>query len=458
MIRQIAKNKKSTFIALLEGYIMIIGISQQDITPPFSLPMQGFAARVDHFDSVHDRLELTALYCEHDGNGAWIVSADLCKFPDRNIKEKGMAFLTQRLGCDQSALFLNASHTHGGPLMNDYYDIPSPGNKVHRSPANIELTRRYADFLWEKVAHACEEARRNAASATISIAQGTTTFPMNRRALVNGRIENAPNPGGSYDDRLRLLSIKADDTIVALGLILACHPTSTSAQHQITADYVYGWRRQMRRYVDDDTALFFLQACGGDVRPAFTEAGTKWRKARLDELVIMGEQLARESVAAINNGWHELDQPLVKHSQTTVNLPCKKLHEDDYLQLKQSSLSWAHSYADYALQQLDSGKLLSEVPLELTALALDQELILLGGDCEFLHGIGRKIESTFPVRHPIAFGYTNGNLGYVPDKEELARGGYEAESYFWENWSGPFLPEMEEVILHGARQCYEHLK
>jgi hypothetical protein len=421
--------------------------------------MSGFGMRLDHFDSVHDPLQLTALYFEYGDKYAWLISADLCQFPDGTLKQQGFDYLTQRLCCERSALFLNASHTHGGPMMFDSCAVASPANELLCSPRNAALVRRYIECLWQNVADACEEARANAMPARLRWAEGKTTFPMNRRALVQGRIRNAPNPDGSFEDRLRLLAVEADGSLMALGLILACHPTSTGPQHQITADYIHGWRRQMRRYVDDDTKLFFLQACGGDARQVFTDNGADWRIARLDELVIMGEHLAKESAAAIKNGWNELTQPFVNHAQRSIALPCEKLPRAAYESLRHSDMYWARDYAENCLRLLEEGETLrQEVPLELTLLALDRELIFLGGDCEFLHGIGRKIEAQLPVRHPVALGYTNGCSGYVPDSEELVRGGYEAESYFWENWSGPFLPQSETEILQGVREMYAQLR
>src|SRR5690606_5642862 len=116
----------------------------------------------DHFDDVHDPLNLTVLYVEQGSKSAWIVSADLCQFPDGVLRESGLALLTERLGCEPSALFLNASHTHGGPLMTDSFAVPSPGKLVQRSSQNKVLVQRYIAWLWETVASACEEARENA--------------------------------------------------------------------------------------------------------------------------------------------------------------------------------------------------------------------------------------------------------------------------------------------------------
>lgn len=434
------------------------GIAERIITPTFPMPMAGYDGRPGHWESVHDPLLLTAQYFESGGEGAWVVSADLCQFPDGALKQEGFDFLTQRLGCESSALFLNASHTHGGPVIYDHFSVPSATTRERFTPENLSRIRRYVRWLWSVVAEACEEARSSRCPARLRWAEGKTAFPGNRRPLIDGRVVNAPNPGGPFEDRLRLLSVETEAGMVALGMVLACHPTSTGSQKQITADYVDGWRRQMRQRVGDSVKLFFLQACGGDARPAYTDGGAAWKQARMEELDRMGHQLAEECEVVLRGGWHELTHPIVRHARAAVLLPCTQLDRNDLEKMVVSTNYWERDFATSCLHPAGGVEPLREVPLNLSLLALDRDLILAGGDCEFLHALGRKIESVIPGCHPVALGYTNGCFGYVPDQDELARGGYETQSYLWERWSGPFLPQIEEAILSGIRDCFARMR
>lgn len=47
----------------------------------------------------------------------------------------------------------------------------------------------------------------------------------------------------------------------------------------------------------------------------------------------------------------------------------------------------------------------------------------------------------------LVFGYTNGDVGYIPSLDVLAAGGYEAESYLFYKWAGPYKPEIEDLIV-----------
>jgi len=430
---------------------MRIGIHTLEITPPFPMPMGGFGSRLDHADGTHDPLLLTAIYMEEKGSEAWLVAADLIQFPDGSAFETGIHTVAHRLGVEPHALFLNASHTHGSPQMNDEIGIASPAELIFLSPQNRTLIKNYHTFLWEKLAMACEKAKQEAKEGRFVYGEGTTTFPMNRRAKIGNQIENAPNPTGPMDDRLRLLGIEdADGKLRALGLILAAHPTSVGARHQFSADYVGAWRRAFQCATHHAITPFFLQGCGGDARPAFTQSGDRWRQVAFEELPVMGEHLLRETMEILNRGCTPFVAPKIQSAVTHVHLACQELFSqpDSCRELLQSDKPQQQEFARECLRRFDKGeKLPHHVSLTLSYLQIDKKLSLLGMSCEPLCAMGRHIEKAIPHANLIVLGYTNGCFGYLPDTQELLRGGYESEFYQFLPLSGPFLPESEEILI-----------
>ena len=427
------------------------------------MPMAGFGGRWDlSYDGVHDPLQLTSIYFEHDGREAWICTADLCEFPNEPYKSEGVQYLTGLLGCPSSALFLNASHTHGGPQLNHFPDWSTSVQLYNYTPARQKTISAYVHELWKATGICCSEARRSAEPSLLSFAEGQTSFPMNRRRLLEGRIENAPNPEGTFDDRLRLMAIhSAKGELKALGLLLACHPTATSAQHRFTADYVAGWRAHMRTRLELGSRLFFMQTCCGDARPAHTKNGENWRPASLAEIDVMGRHLADETERAMAKGFDKMASPKIRHIRKTAYLPCEKLGDSpsDFEQLRREGNPAVSAWARSCLDRLKiEGAIPDQAPVDLTLIELGEDTRFLGGDCEFLHGIGKKIEKNLGVPRGVAFGYTNGTTCYVPDREENKRGGYEAESYLYEAWSGPFKPESEDVLLSAVRDLCKDIE
>jgi len=57
----------------------------------------------------------------------------------------------------------------------------------------------------------------------------------------------------------------------------------------------------------------------------------------------------------------------------------------------------------------------------------------------------------------ILCGLTNGGFGYVPDDAENRRGGYEAESFIFEKWGGPFAPGIDNRLSEAVRSLWRSL-
>jgi len=433
---------------------MQFGIARTEITPPFPMPMAGFGFRMDAFDTVHDPLTFTAVYLNDGREEAWIGAADLCQFPDGAVRDEALEALAARLGASPERLFLNASHTHGGPEVLTTFGFDRLDFRVTRTGANGDKIRRYQDFLWDRIGAALAEARRRAEPGSLHLAEGRTDFVMNRRRLVNGRIENAPNPGGVVDDRLRLLGIKnIRGGLKAILPILACHPSSTGAQHRLTGDYVAAWRKRVEAEWPGVT-MAFLQGCGGDLRPACTEDGDRWRRAGLEELPSMGAHLLRETRAALEAGWRDLGPLKIHNGIEKAAALCERTFFDPraLAPLLRDDRWWAVDFAREISRRLEAGEDVPDrVPFRFHWLRLTDQCSLLGLDCEPVCRLGFAVERAFARHGAIALGYVNGCFGYVPTGAELAEGGYECESYLWEPWSGPFQQGIEDWVVEHFR-------
>jgi hypothetical protein len=105
---------------------------------------------------------------------------------------------------------------------------------------------------------------------------------------------------------------------------------------------------------------------------------------------------------------------------------------------------------EYARRCLDllagGGSPVTQVPFRVQTLWLDEQTAIVGLNCEPLHAVGAAIEQMFAPRHAIILGYTGGCICYAPDTAELLRGGYEAESYLFETWAGPWATGFENTF------------
>ena len=83
------------------------------------------------------------------------------------------------------------------------------------------------------------------------------------------------------------------------------------------------------------------------------------------------------------------------------------------------------------------------------ALSRAEELALVGLDVEPLCALGFAVEKALAPKRVVLLGYNNGSCCYLPTSAEIARGGYEAESYLGKPWTGPLGPGIEDCIIAG---------
>ena len=422
---------------------MRFGLATRDITPDFPTLMGGYGARKDTYDGVNDPLTFTAIVLEEGGQRAFIGAADLCTVgPDETVSRM-LDALAEVVGCPRDNIMLNASHTHGGPMM--------PSDILFFRGLDDSTSERYAAFFAERVMEAAREAAEDMIEGTLWYGEGKTALPMNRRALVDGKILNAPNPDGPTDGRLQLLVFKnVQGNVAAVGARVACHPVATGAQHLLTADYPGAWRAEFTRAFGPEVTPFFLQGAGADARPHHAAAGEGWRHLKHTELPQIGRELLADTLAVLTG---ETLMPvaglILQGKINVISAPCERLNtrREHFTPLLQSQNGYESYYAKDALRRLDAGEEIPDhIGFKVQTLWLNREFALIGLDVEPLHALGYAVAAAVGPRKALLLGYTNGCVCYAPDSAEAKRGGYETTSYIHSVWTGPLKPGLEKLF------------
>lgn len=424
---------------------MRFGIATCDIVPPFPTSMGGYGKRDDLFDEVHDPLEFTAVVLEQGGRRVLLGAADLITFPNDGGTQTLLDRLAAALHTTPDRIMLNASHTHGGPK------IPGTGLFANGT-GDVALARRYADWLADRVVETATKAGDNLQPGSLQHLCGRTSLPMNRRRMVDGCVVNAPNPGGPVDDRMTLLTLRdARGHLAAVLMRLSCHPVATGPQHRLTADFVGGWKQAFRQALGPQVTPVFLQGSGGDMRPRHAADGDRWRKVPLGDMLDIGRELLVEMLRTLlNEPATPLGELILDGRTQTVTMPCEPTYIDEpsVRSMLDSDHYLTRAFARQVTDMVRRGETVpTHVSLNVQTLWLDKRLALVGLNCEPLIGLGSAIEQAFLPRQALVLGYTNGCICYAPDSVELARGGYEAQSYLMEPWSGPWKHGFEKAIL-----------
>lgn len=417
---------------------MKFGINRTDITPDYRTLMDGYGARNDTNDGVNDPLTFTALVLEEKGKKIFIGAVDLVGL-DHNHSIEMRKKIAKSLGMDFSAVMLNCSHTHGGIKARP----PRLENEDHS--ASI----RNMKFVEEKILASAKSAASAMQNGTLFYGEGKTSVPMNRRPMnAAGKVENRPNPKGKTDSSLKILKIlNSRNEVAAVIARVSCHPVATGAQHLITADFPGAFRSVFEKYFPHTTAIF-LQGVGADARPAMVADKNKWREMPHAELVVIGEQLFRETLQVLLQEMTPLKNMGFASEIKEIFLPIIKGKVDiEQIAAKFKPMGY-DVYVARLRKMIQKGmKIPCGLPLSVQMIRFNHDFAIAGVDAELLCGIGEKMDKQIGSRFKMVLGYTNGSQTYLPDRKEYKRGGYEVNSHIIFALPTPLSPAMEDIVL-----------
>ena len=94
---------------------MKTGFSRICITPPMGVPLFGYYEE-RHASGVLDDLYADAVSFDDGERRALILAVDVCELSNKQANRVRKS-ISQRLGLDERAIFVNCSHTHTGPSV-----------------------------------------------------------------------------------------------------------------------------------------------------------------------------------------------------------------------------------------------------------------------------------------------------------------------------------------------------
>lgn len=442
--------------------VFVVNVASGPITPSTAGPLAGYAARGDaQSTGTHDDLRATIVWLR-DGDGpgiVWLtldaigVTADLYEAL-RDAVHSGLEERPVVLAC--------ASHTHSGPL--------GWTGSIHEGHPG----RRSETAIAELVNAARDLASTARASESEAVSLRLSTRP------VAGVGTNRLSPDGPHDRSAGILTMrrKKDDTLVAMVLDYATHPTVLDAGNlQWSADWPGAARDVVSAAIEaadafsgvasHRPAIAFLQGAAGDVSTRFTRHGQGFVEAAR-----IGALLAGEVVVDLSGGGGALDGTIGVVTAEIV-LPVRPLPEiataeatvADAERALAATSGPVHAPAVRLAQtRLDGARVqLALVRAELPAeIVLPVEVVSIG-DAAWVHvplelfaSLGARIQRASPFASTRVIGYSNGYRGYLADGVAHDSGSYEAlSSYFSAEASEQFVAGVIKTVDAAYRRPTE---
>jgi hypothetical protein len=365
------------------------GAAVTDITPPIGYPMWGYASRHDApSEGVLEPLQARALVLAAGDDKLALVSLDLGRAPTRD----GTAAIRARVErAGIGAIFLTASHTHHGPIL-ELNDWPS-------------ATRPYVRQLETKLADVILAADRNLRPARLGVGSGHAAFNRNRHS----RREDRP-----IDQELLVLRVVGTDgKPIAHAVNYAAHPTLLSRTiHKFAPDYPGA----LCRLVEKETGApcLFLQGAAGDL--AAHAPGGDGSPQRF------GEALAREVLRLADGIRCETPpRPTLQVQADDWRFTCRIDLANPFIKAAYVTAFFKDLVLFYEREYREGIR-----PCSTTAL-LNGRIGIVGFSGEFFCAHALSLKRRARLDHVFFLGYCNDYHQYFPTIEAAAEGGYGAD-------------------------------
>jgi hypothetical protein len=410
--------------------------------------MAGYGSRDKPSQGVALELQAKALAIDDpQGMRVVIVTSDLIGFP-RDVTETIAGQAGQRFDLPRNRLMVTSSHTHTGPTLGHslrvMYDL---------TPEQAQAVQDYTRYLEQQVVEVIGKAIANLAPAQLSFHRGRAGFAMNRREASPQGVKLGVNPSGPVDHDVPVLEVKSPDgKLLAALFSYACHNTTLTGNHyEFHGDYAGVGQLQFEKNHPGAVALFMM-GCGADANPQ--------PRGEMEHAQRNGEVLASAVEAAVAKEGRQirgrLRAELIHFPIPLAPAPSrgefeKRLNDSDRFVRRHAAQQIelldrdGHSPRDYSY------------PVQAVQLGDTVTLVALGGEVVVGYGLQIKErlgkETTWPV------GYANDVFAYIPTREILAEGGYEADrSQIYYGLPGPWAPAIETTILDQAVELVKKMR
>lgn len=398
----------------LHGQGLKAGYGKVDVTPHEPVQMAGYSMRNAPSDGVwgDDRLYARAMVFEVGGQRIAFLEGDVIIIREADSFRRKVADAT---GIPIEHILLGDAHNHAAP---------SPNGKLETN----------WDHEFEKgLVAAATQAAANLQPARIAAGTGHSRIAMNRRHIIpsdtdspltfdendvsqsfgkfktdnpvsihefGGVMRLGANPAGPIDDAVQIVRVdKTDGKPLAVMVHYACHGTSLGGRNsKISGE----WMGRMQAYVEKQfpgVGAIYLQGAAGDINPRVV-GGLDGYQDNIETTWALGEEIGREVVrvySSLSPG--PLASPRLQIETAQILLPrtYRELFDD-----------FTHT----------------SIPAPTTIVRMG-DMMWTSFPGEMFSGIGKKVKAASPATYAHLMGYTNGYIGYFPERLAYADGGYE---------------------------------
>ncbi|WP_135548024.1 neutral/alkaline non-lysosomal ceramidase N-terminal domain-containing protein [Paenibacillus cymbidii] len=432
-------------------------LSTATITPDEPVFMNGFGARTHASVGVLDPLLMKAALLV--ANEALLIVTIDALGSDRSFTVGIKDALQARFGLGHAQVMINFSHTHHSvfltgtdvSLRRGGYSMGQSGWMDDERAIDYTRDEAYFAFVRDTLLRMVEACYGGLEDGELHIGRTRSDFAMSRRRPVgNGSVTWSPYPEADIDRDLFVLRL-SDRAGQAKGVLFSygCHTTAMGANNDLLSNDFAGYAAaKVERAYPGATAMF-LQGCAGELKPLHSAEQDRFISCDPAQTKEAGEYLADDVLALMRQGefapvacrFHSLLLDPTLYTERTPAAVYERMADDPGLG------AFHRAAAKRTQQAIANGTSRETLPLYIGVWQLDADTTIIALEGEVSTQYSLLIKRLFGNGRMIVLGYTNGVFSYVPTRQMLEEGGYEAESNYFFDLRGPFVPEIEDIIV-----------
>lgn len=405
-----------------------VGVARKDVTPEYSIRLNGFGFRRDESEGVRRPIYVRAIAIGTvDSGGPFVlIAAETLGIPDEVHRRVAEALAKHSVRRERVAIV--ATHTHTGPMIN----AVSPTLFGEPIPAEHQQhIDQYSEQFVASLIAVAESALRDRRPSILQWGRGQVGFARNRR-----------QEGGPVDHQLPVLAVyDLDRKLRAIWTTYACHCVTLS-DNKISGDWAGYASDAIERIYPGCTALVSI-GCGADANPSSGVAGD-----RADLAEAQGAEIATEVARLIRDGLMPLAPPTMSHYDR-ISLPLADHPSQEEWQARAERQDAVGYHARVQLERIARGQALVQAvdyPIQTWDFGEQLSVVFLPGEV--------VVDYALRLRNELAGdrlwinAYANHCPGYIPSERVLREGGYEAGgAMVYYDLPGPYAAGLENRIV-----------
>lgn len=420
---------------------------KEKITPDIPVALVGFSFRKHMGEGIHDDTYASVVVMQAN-EPVIIIALDVC-YGNLSFANGIKEAIREKYGLSRDKIIINYSHTHSAvAVMGD-----AAGGQGIWNEEDYAEKIRYSNMVKGKILGMIEEGFANLTEGDIYICKGESTFGVSRRYPSEEGILWKPyfNEDCMDKDLFLLKFVDRDGRMRGLIYNYACHPTAMGSNNYLVSADFPGVVRKVLEEENPGLSVVFLQGCGADIKPYISADNGKFRGCTFDELEQAGRRLADEiSQCIARMKWRRIN------SNFRMGFSEVKLYTEVWDKEKWQTVlddpktpGYMKKSIEKLLIDIKENKVKNYLPFYMSFLRLDEKTCFICMENEVVTDIGKEIKNLFE-EDVITLGYSNSRVCYIPTKKIIQDGGYEGESFKAARLSGPFVPEIEDIIVGRA--------